>query len=326
VAKAAASTAAERLLTGGALLGGPLLGGLALLATATLWGSNHVVARGSTEIVPLAAFVFWRWAAALPILIAVAWPGLCRDWPVLRERWRDLLLLGTIGVGLFSVLLIAGAYYSLAIEVGIISSSTPAWVAVIVWLKGRERIAASTLAGLAVAFAGAMLVVTRGEPAAVLGLGAGIGNLYVLASAILFAWFTTRLRPYRDRIASLSLTTATATAGTLTVLLPTYLVWLAFGGEPYVTTGADAATALLILAYAAIAPTLLANAFYIFGVSRLGPQRAAAFLYLTPIASAAMAVAFLGEALAWYHALGFVLVMAGLLLVSRATPRAPDAG
>ena len=39
-----------------------------------------------------------------------------------------------------------------------------------------------------------------------------------------------------------------------------------------------------------------------------------------------MAVAFLGEALAWYHALGFVLVMAGLLLVSRATPRAPDAG
>ncbi|MEZ5904301.1 MAG: DMT family transporter [Geminicoccaceae bacterium] len=151
-------------MTGGALLGGPLLGGLALLATATLWGSNHVVARGSTEIVPLAAFVFWRWAAALPILIAVAWPGLRRDWPVLRESWRDLLLLGTVGVGLFSVLLIAGAYYSLAIEVGIISSTTPAWVALIVWLRGRERIAGATIAGLAIAFAGALLVVTRGNP------------------------------------------------------------------------------------------------------------------------------------------------------------------
>lgn len=308
------------------LAGGALLGGLALLATATLWGSNHVVARGSTEIVPLAAFVFWRWATALPILIAVAWPGLRRDWPVLRERWRDLLLLGAIGVGLFSVLLIAGAYYSLAIEVGIISSTTPAWVALIVWLRGREPIAGATLAGLAVAFAGALLVVTRGDPAAILALGAGIGNLYVLASAILFAWFTTRMRPYRDRISSLTLTTATATAGTLTVLLPAWLLWLASGGEAYATTGADPATAFIILAYAAIAPTLLANAFYIFGVSRLGPQRAAAFLYLTPIASAAMAVAFLGEALAWYHALGFILVIAGLVLVSRAPPHAPAAG
>jgi hypothetical protein len=44
----------------------------------------------------------------------------------------DIIFIGTIGVGLFSVLfLLAGAYYSLAIEVGIIYATTPVWVALI---------------------------------------------------------------------------------------------------------------------------------------------------------------------------------------------------
>ena len=36
------------------------LGTLALIATAALWGSNHVVARAAREAVPLPALVFWR--------------------------------------------------------------------------------------------------------------------------------------------------------------------------------------------------------------------------------------------------------------------------
>jgi drug/metabolite transporter (DMT)-like permease len=56
--------------------GGPQsLGTLALIATAALWGSNHVVARAARDATPLPALVFWRWLPVLLILTAVAWPG-----------------------------------------------------------------------------------------------------------------------------------------------------------------------------------------------------------------------------------------------------------
>ena len=35
---------------------------------------------------------------------------------------------GVVGVGLFSYLLLGGAYQSLAIEVGFINATTPVWV------------------------------------------------------------------------------------------------------------------------------------------------------------------------------------------------------
>jgi drug/metabolite transporter (DMT)-like permease len=40
------------------------LGTIALIVTAALWGSNHVIARATRETVPLPALVFWRWTLA----------------------------------------------------------------------------------------------------------------------------------------------------------------------------------------------------------------------------------------------------------------------
>jgi drug/metabolite transporter (DMT)-like permease len=50
------------------------LGTLALIATAALWGSNHVVARAAREAIPLPALVFWRWLPAAIVLTIVALP------------------------------------------------------------------------------------------------------------------------------------------------------------------------------------------------------------------------------------------------------------
>jgi hypothetical protein len=254
-----------------ALGGGAAIGVIALLATAGLWGSNHVVARGAADLVPLAVFVFWRWALALPVLLALAWPGLRRDWPVIRASASDLVLIGTIGVGVFSVFLIAGADYSLAIEVSIINTTTPAWVAVIGWASGRERLGRAGLAGLAIAFAGALLIVTRRSPGHHRALGRARGR------------HRQSLRARRRRSLRVVHGAAQALSGPARDPLadlrdggcrprhraPAHPCRLArHGGEPLVMTGGDMATGLLVLVYAALAPTLLANVLYIFGVAR----------------------------------------------------------
>ena len=55
------------------------LGTLALITTAALWGSNHVVARAARDAVPLPALVFWRWLIAALILTVIALPSLRRN-------------------------------------------------------------------------------------------------------------------------------------------------------------------------------------------------------------------------------------------------------
>jgi len=72
---------------------------------------------------------------------------------------------------------------------------------VIAWpalrLTGRRKDEAVTppmIAGLALAFAGTLLIISKGRIEAVTGLHLNLGNLWSLLAAITFAWFSIRVR------------------------------------------------------------------------------------------------------------------------------------
>lgn len=297
------------------------LGTLALIATAALWGSNHVVARAVREAVPLPALVFWRWLLAVVILTLIAWPALRRNWPVMRPRLGELTIGGVVGVGLFSFLLIGGAYQSLAIEVGFINATTPIWVVVLSWLMGVERVTGSAKVGLALAFAGTLLIICKGDPARLAGLQLNLGNLWSLLAAVLFAWFSIRVREWSQTIETMPLAIVTAWAGLIVVMLPVYLIWVMTGGPWLGWADGDRSVALGAIAYVGLGPTMLGNVFYLYGVATNGAARAAGFLYLTPLCTALFSIVWLGEQLAWFHAAGLVAIFAGLLLAGRRRPQ-----
>jgi drug/metabolite transporter (DMT)-like permease len=296
------------------------LGTLALIATAALWGSNHVVARAAREAIPLPALVFWRWLPAVSLLTLVALPALKEARPAIRPRLGELVLGGAIGVGLFSFFLIGGAYQSLAIEVGFINATTPVWVLLLGAWMGGGRLSGSVAWGVALAFAGTLLIISKGDLRALTELRFNLGNVWSLLGAMSFAWFSIRVRAWTTVIAPLPLTVVTAWSGVVVVLLPVYVVWLMLGGRWLVYSDADLSFALWATAYIGLAPTMLGNLFYLYGVAALGAARAAAFLYLSPLFSAAFSIIWLGERPAWYHAAGFAAIFAGLALIGR-TPQ-----
>jgi drug/metabolite transporter (DMT)-like permease len=297
------------------------LGTIALVATAALWGSNHVVARAAREIVPLPSLVFWRWMLAATALTLIAWPSCRRAWPQIRPRLKELTIGGIVGVGLFSYLLLGGAYQSLAIEVGFINATTPMWVLLIGVLTGQRStegaVRPQAIGGLALAFFGTVLIITKGDIEAITGLQLNLGNLWSLLAALAFAWFSLRVRVWSQVIAPLPLTVVTGWAGVLLVMLPVYLFWVLSGGAWFTSDVGSTAYALITMGYIGLAPTMLGNLFYLFGVSTNGPAQAATFLYLSPLFSAVLAVAWLGEQISWFHLLGVVAILSGLFLVSR---------
>jgi len=259
------------------------LGTLALIATAALWGSNHVVARAAREAIPLPALVFWRWLPAAIVLTLVALPTMGQAWPAIRPRLGGLIIGGAVGVGLFSYLLLGGAYQSLAIEVGFINATTPVWVLLLGLRMGGGQLTAGMKWGLALAFAGTLLIITKGQLQALTALHFSLGNLWSLLAAISFAWFSIRVRDWTRTIAPLALTVVTAWSGVIVVMLPVYLVWVISGGPWLAWHDADIGFALSATAYIGLGPTMLGNLFYLYGVALLGPARAAAFLYLSPL-------------------------------------------
>jgi len=292
------------------------LGMAALLLTAVLWGSNHVVARAMHDTVPLPAMVFWRWALALLVLLPIALPQIRRDRAPLRRNLPEITIGGIIGVGIFSFLLVGGAYQGLAIEVGIINATTPAWVAVIAWLSGQSLLRLRGWLGLLLAFLGTIVIVAQGSLDVLATIDIRIGNLWSLLGAIAFAWFSLRVRTWSREISSLSLTAVTALIGCLVIMTPAYIIWLAIGGEVIAFRDASSSHAWASVIYVAMGPTLLGNVCYLFGVSVIGPQRAAAFLYLSPVFAALFSVVLLGEVLHLFHLLGFALIIAGLVVVN----------
>jgi drug/metabolite transporter (DMT)-like permease len=293
----------------------------ALVATAALWGSNHVVARAARDAVPLPALVFWRWLPAAVILTIVALPALRQAWPMIRPRLGGLIAGGAIGVGVFSYLLLGGAYQSLAIEVGFLNATTPVWVLLLGrWMDGGQ-LTAGMKWGIALAFAGTLLIISKGQPQILMGLRFSLGNLWSLLAAMVFAWFSIRVREWSRFIAPLPLMVVTGLSGLIVVMLPIYLIWIASGGPWLVWNDADIGFALAATGYIGLAPTMLGNLFYLYGVAVLGPARAAAFLYLSPLFSAGFSIGWLGERPAWYHLAGIVAIFAGLTILARSGPK-----
>ena len=295
-------------------------GTAALIATAALWGSNHVAGRAVRETVPLPALVFWRWIPAAVILTIIAWPALRQAWPAIRPRLGGLIAGGTVGVGLFSYCLLGGAYQSLAIEVGFINATTPVWVLLLGRWMGEGPLTAAMKWGVALAFAGTLLIISKGQLQTLTRFQLSLGNLWSLVAAISFAWFSIRARDWTRTIAPLPLMVVTGWSGLIVVMLPVYVVWIAIGGPWFVWNDADAGFALAAVAYMGLAPTMLGNRFYLYGVADVGAARAAAFLYLSPLFSAAFSILWLGEQLAWYHVGGIAAIFAGLLILGKSGP------
>jgi drug/metabolite transporter (DMT)-like permease len=72
-----------------------------------------------------------------------------------------------------------------------------------------------------------------------------------------------------------------------------------------------------VLAYVVIFPSVLAYLFFNRGVELIGANRAGPFFHLIPVFGSAIAIFFLGERPALFHAIGYVLIIAGVVVAQK---------
>ena len=297
---------------------------LMLCVPPLLWAGNAVVGRLAIGSIPPLWLNAGRWGLALALLLPLGWRafGSAQRRSQISSNLPHLALLSLTGVGAYNALQYLALKTSTPLNVTLIAASSPVWMLAIGALFYGERPRRAQVAGALLSLIGVAVVLSRGEPAALLRVQLVAGDLLMLGAILSWCVYSWALARPPASLAGdrrpdwnwaeflciqmlLGLGWATAAAGVGEWLLPTThtIVW-----APWLVAA---------VLYVAIGPSLIAYRLWGLGVAQAGPAVAAFFANLTPLFAALLSAALLGEWPQAFHGLAFALIGAGILVSSR---------
>jgi len=281
-----------------------------------LWGSNVIIGRYIAGDWSPFALSVWRWGVALVLLLPFTLVPAWRHRAVIRHHWRLLLILGVLGVGLFNTMLYVALNYTTAINVALINSTTPIAILLLARVLIGARMSPRVIAGVALGLIGAALIITRGDPLSVLSLGFNIGDIIQSVAVVCWALYSVLLQRHPMRMPPLVLQLVLIVVGIPVVTL-IFLVMPTVGAA-MPRHGWDWALVL----YLAVAVSLGSTLLWYLSVRSVGARVAGFFNYLTPPIVAVLSMIFLDEHLRPFHAVGFVLILGGILVATLSARKA----
>jgi len=287
----------------------PLAG--ALLAI-VFWGISFVATKAVVgEISPFALILVRTTLGTAFLLVVLA----VRRVPVLppRSAWPTIALMGFVGVAFHQLLQAYALTLTSAVNTGWLIGLTPVWSALLAWLWLGERMSPLKIAGLALGFVGAAVVVTGGKiSGGLLALPSTRGDLLILLSTLNWALYSVLGRKTLLALGSTRATTGAFLAG-LVLLAPTALVSGTVASLGHLSPSGWAAVLFL-----GVCCSGLGYLFWYRALETMEASRVGALLYLEPLVTLAAGVALLGEHVGAATIAGGLLLLAGVALVQRA--------
>ena len=274
------------------------------------WASNVIAARLAPGEISPVLLANARWIIASAIMVPLVWKPLTENRAAISSHWLYFLLAAGCGFTLYSLLFFAAGKLTTGVNIAMLCSVVPVFTIVLAWIFLRMKAGPAILAALLLAVAGALVVATRGDMSVLAQLAFNAGDIMMICASMLHAGYTVSLRN-RPPLAPLVFFAVMCAVGFATSA--PFLVAEIVSGHSFIPSG----TGILLALYVGIFPSMLAQLFYMRGVELIGPQRTALFYNFVPVTGALMAVAVLGEPFAWYHALGFILVLSAVILAER---------
>lgn len=284
---------------------------LLLTLTVLFWSGNMVVGRGIRADVPPLALAFWRWAIAFLLVLPLAWPHFRAQWPLLRQAWKPLVILGLLGVGSYNTFAYLALQYTSATNAVLLNSFIPVVTIAISWAFLGKPLRRLEGLGVVISLCGALTIIARGDPAVLVHLNLNVGDVWMLGAVLAWAIYTVGLA-WRPAGVHPMLMLAAMTAVGLCALAPAYAWEMAQGRQIAINLGS-----LASLAYVGIFPSFLGYIFYNRGVAEIGASKASLFIHLMPVFGTILSAMFLSEIPHWYHYLGIGLIFSGIWLTMK---------
>ncbi|WP_313705558.1 DMT family transporter [Massilia sp.] len=288
---------------------------LLLTVPPVLWAGNAIVGRLVRDAVPPMTLNLLRWTIALAVLLPLGRAAL-RAGSGALSNWRRYSMLGLFGIGLYNSLQYLALQSSTPINVTLVASGMPVWMLLVGRLFFKVQVRPRQVGGALLSIAGVLVVLCRGDVHQLAALRLVPGDLYMILATIAWSFYSWLLMQQRDVPALRA-----DWAAFLLVQVGYGVLWCgALSGLEAATGGIEIAwswTVAAALLYVAIGPAIVAMRCWGAGVQRAGPTLGAFFINLTPLFTAVLSSAFLGEAPHLYHALAFLMIVGGIAVSAR---------
>ena len=278
-----------------------------LTLTSIFWAFNTIAGRAAVgEVSPL-LIVSLRW-----LFVSIILSFLCRNqlkeiWTILSKRIKWLIIMGLFGFTGFNSAYYIAAHDTIAINLGLVQGTMPAFIIIIAWVWLKDKINLTQFLGVLITFIAVLIVVSAGNLTILLNLELKKGDIVMIFACTLYAVYAVGLRK-KPQIGALPLLTFfayVAFVGSLPGLIyETYSNQLILPGLK----------GCIILGVIIIFPSFLAQIFFMKGVEKIGPARSGLYTNLVPVFSSILAVFLLGESFQFYHFLSLSMIFAGIYL------------
>jgi drug/metabolite transporter (DMT)-like permease len=292
---------------------------LLLTVPPLLWAGNAIVGRMVRDAVPPMTLNLLRWTIALLVLLplgrAVFKPG-----SGVLANWKRYSMLGLLGIGLYNSLQYLALQSSTPINVTLVASGMPVWMLLVGKLFYGAPVKRRQVGGALLSIAGVLVVLCRGDIGQLAALRLVAGDLYMILATIAWSFYSWMLMQQRAPGGDSASLRADWAAFLLAQVGYGVLWCAALSGAEWSLTGIDIAWSWPLagaLLYVAIGPAILAMRCWGAGLQKAGPTLGAFFINLTPLFTALLSSAFLGEAPHLYHALAFGLIVGGIAVSAR---------
>ena len=283
---------------------------LFLTLASLFWGFNAIASRLAIDEISPMSLVSGRWLGVMIILSIICRHQLSLGFQVFKSNYKWMIVMGLCGFTTFNSLYYISAHYTVAINLGIVQSTTPAFIMIIsmFWLKTRINLKQVT--GLLITFIGVSIVISNGNLASLLRLKLNNGDLLLIVACIFYAIYAVGLRK-RPEIND--------------VLLMTFFSYVAFiGSLPGLIIEITQYSfffptfkGLMILSVIIIFPSLLAQILFMKGVKIVGPALSGLYTNLVPIFTSVLAIIVLDEVFHIYHLISLIIIFLGIYIFDR---------
>jgi drug/metabolite transporter (DMT)-like permease len=279
---------------------------LALALVAVLFSLNYIIGKIGLRSFEPFAFA-WLRVFGSALLLRLALLSLRRErQPMTRSDWRSAAFYALLGVCINQLMCLKGLSLTSAHEAAILITTIPVFTLVGAIIVRTESATALKITGIALAGAGALLVIGIHPSGG--GSARLFGDLFILINCAAYGTFLVVSRPMSLTRPALEMVSHFFTIGCL-LMLP-------FCASSLLSTkwSSIPLQAWLALAGVIVGPTVGAYVLSAWALARAESSMVAAYTYVQPFLATLLAALFLGERLTMRTLLAAVLIIAGVAL------------
>tara|TARA_B100000686_G_scaffold333328_1_gene399139 strand:- start:390 stop:1289 length:900 start_codon:yes stop_codon:yes gene_type:complete len=283
-----------------------------LILTTLFWSGNFIVGKAASYFeIPPFTLNFYRWTFAWLILAPFTIKEIIKKKNYILENIKLIIVLGITSITIFNSIVYYSLNFTQVISGVLMISTIPVMIIIFCWLFKIEKTNIYQVLGVIFSLFGVIVIITKANLGILLNLNFNKGDLWMVVAMFSWAMYSALLRKQKFEISQLSLLQIIISAG-LIFLLPAYLIELSLGYRASINL-----PFILTLTYVVLFPGLASFIFWIKGISIIGSNRSGIFLHLMPIFSTILAIIIFKEKFMFYHLIGAILIITGIILSSK---------